>query len=126
MKKALKWIIKLLFITIFIVISIFVILYALQTIGISTINFDWLNKISFWDEILQVQVTHKISFGMLLFGISGLCAYFSLSLVLSLIPLAGKVIKKIINFLIGWLLLIASIILIIIGSLGVAGIIPNL
>ena len=124
MKKFFKYLCKVVGVAIFLAITVFVVIYALNTLGVTNINLDFTDKLWGWDVVLKWQEQYSKYFVMILSGIAILCLYISLTLVLSLIPVAGKLLKGVVKFVLGGIVIFVAFILILLGGLGVAGVMP--
>ncbi len=124
MKKFFKYLLKVIGVAIFLAITGFVVIYALNILGYTNIDLSFMDKIPGWDKVQEWQVTYSKYFVMILGGIALMCLYISLTLVLSLIPIFGRLLKGVVKFVIGGIVVFASFILILLGALGIAGIMP--
>ena len=122
----LKKIIKILFTCLFIALAIFMVLFSLNKLDIISLDFSFLHGIPGWEKIANLESEHMIPFNSLVFGMSILLAYIALNIILSMIPILGKITKIVVKFVIGWLLIFASVVLIIFGTVGVLWLIPGL
>lgn len=121
-----KKITKILFTCLFLALAIFLVLFSLDKLNVISLDFSFLQNIPGWDNVMELESKHHTSFNCLVFGISLLFSYIALNIILSMIPVLGKVVKIIIKIIIGWLLILASVALIVFGIVGLAGLIPAL
>ncbi len=124
MKKFFKYLFKIVGVAIFLAITAVVVIYALNTLGYTSVDLSFMDKMPGWNKVLEWQAMYANYFVMILSGIALLCLYISLTLVLSLIPVVGKLLKGVVKFVIGGIVIFAAFILILLGGLGVAGVMP--
>ncbi len=125
MKKFLKYLLKVIGVALFLAITLFIVLYALNTLHVTNIDLSFMNRIPGYDVVLKWQAQYTKYFALILYGIALMCLYISLTLVLSLIPVIGKALKGVVKFILGGIIIFASVILILLGGLGVAGLMPS-
>lgn len=122
----LKKIIKTIFTCLFLGIAIFLILFSLNKLNIVSLDFGFLNNIPGWDKVLELEAKHHWPFNSLVFGISLVFTCIALNMTLSMIPVLGSLVKILFKIVLEWLLIFASVGLIIFGVVGLMGLIPML
>lgn len=123
MKKFFKYLFKVLGVAIFVAITAILVIYALDILNVISVEIPYLDKIPGWEKVEAAQLAHPRSFTLIVLGIATIFCYGSIGCILSLIPVIGKPVRKVIKMICGWLFILATIILITVGALGMTDVI---
>lgn len=113
-----KKIFKFLLSSLFIGIAIFLILFSLNRLNMISLDFSFLNEIPGWNYVNNLELKSPLFFNLIVFGVSIIFSYLALNLILSMVPIIGKITKIILKIVVGWILILSSIALIITGVVG--------
>ncbi len=125
MKKFFKYLLKVLGVAVFAALTAFIVIWALNTVHVTNADLSFMNNLPGWDKVLATQLAYPVPFQLLLYGVALLCLYATLILVLSLIPVLGKLLKGVVKFIVGGIVMFISVVLITIGACGIAGVLPE-
>ena len=116
-KRIIKFI-KVILTCVILALSIFLMLFTLNIFNAISLDFSFLENIPWWDKVVWYENKYTEYFNCILIGIIALLSYSSVHIILSMIPGVGKLLRKILKFSVGIIVIIISSLLLIYGVIG--------